>query len=223
MAGDIVQAVQQVAEQHQDQDGTEQPQLFANDGKDHIVLRFRDRGQLLRTVAQPFSEQAARTDRIQGLHDLVAAGGKIVLRLQPCQDTPNTEIRAAGDRAVDHKEDARRSGPHRKKQENERPGPRMRQEDQQHADRQDDQGRTQVIRKHIGSQRLHQSQQEQQKDIPEMGDLLSHTHDQKRDEQDDRDLGDLRRLKGIRSDLQPAGGAVDRSAERAEADGRHGS
>ena len=99
---DEKQSVQQVAEEQQHDDGAEKPQFLADNREDHIVLRLRNGGQLLRTVAQTFSEKAAGSDGVKTLQHLVAAGVQIIFRLKPGQDSADTEVGTAAYRAVQH-------------------------------------------------------------------------------------------------------------------------
>lgn len=71
----------QQGKQQDQRQGTHQPQLLTDDGKDHIVLRLRHEAQLLHAAAQPLAENTAGADGVQPLDCLVAL--LIIFRMPP--------------------------------------------------------------------------------------------------------------------------------------------
>ena len=69
--GDAVQPVQQIDKQQDDKTCAENPKLLTDDGKYHVIVGLRDASQLLDTVPQTFSKQAAGTDGIECLQRLI--------------------------------------------------------------------------------------------------------------------------------------------------------
>ena len=89
--GNKEQAVQQIAKQHNNNQTAEYTQFLAHDGENHIILRLWYRPQLLYTVPQSLAKKAPASNGIQGLHNLITSGRRILLRIQPYQHTLQTE------------------------------------------------------------------------------------------------------------------------------------
>ena len=66
---------------------SKQPQLLADNGENHIVLRLWHKSHLLDAFSQPFSHQTAGANSVKSLKHLKSAIQLVCLRLQPYVNT----------------------------------------------------------------------------------------------------------------------------------------
>ncbi len=209
------QPVEQETEQAEDHDHAKHSQFLTYNRKDPVILCLRDVLQLLHAVAQPLSEEASRTDRIEPLHDLKASAVSSRLRVQPGKDPLKPEVITVRrcDREDQDQKDSRRGSNARYHGKDLRL--RMDQEIQQAGDRHHDDRSTQIVRKEQDSTRRDRAQSYHPHRSLDRIRLLTQPAQFIRNEQDHRDLRDLRRLQcQVPRKLYPPSRPVEREPER---------
>ena len=152
------QPVEQNAEKHKDQDSAEHSQLLTDHNKDHIILSLRYNAQLLSAVSQTFPEESPASDGVKPLHNLETSVSRSRLRIQPGQNSLDTEIITVGrndgkSRDSDHR-DCRQGN----QSDQKRLRLRMDHEDQNTGNRHNNDRSTQVICQHINAKGCYHSQ-----------------------------------------------------------------
>ena len=132
-----------------------------NNGIDTVCMT--DHGNMYGTLH--FAEKAAVADRVQRLQDLVAAAARVILRVQPDLDTRKSEAAAntASDNPCKQRDNASHSNDYCNHKRH-RFG--MRNKDQYSRNPQNNNGRTQVVRKIIGTERSDRSKKAKNQNRP---------------------------------------------------------
>lgn len=186
----------------------EKAELLAHHRHDKVVVRFGQIEHLLRTAAHAHAEEAAGTERIQGLHKLIPRILGIRERIEKRHQTPGTvrfkddQGQRASQTHADGHEQINKPGPadqaHKEQDQRKHHGPAEIRLGQQQKTKQ---GRHGERRDNTFAERLHQ--------------LLLGAHEVGQIE-GKRDLGELQRLNGEEFHRNPTLRPVDARAQRTQ-------
>src|SRR2546422_2559845 len=193
-------------EQRDDRRRAQKSELFSDDRKDEVRVRFRQVEQFLLRGADPLTEHAAVAEREPGLDDLKPAAARVRPWMEEGGDAPErVRRRQDGDRGE------RQGGGEDQPEVPEAP-PRQ----EQQRERQRDQGQA-VAEVGLGEHERaehpgdHERRQEPLTEVVERLVVLS---EERREVDDERELRELRRLEGYWPEPDPPARPVDRLADR---------
>src|SRR2546422_3474681 len=195
-------------EKRDDRHRAQKSELFSDDRKDEVRMRFRQVDQFLLRGADPRAEHAAVADREPGLDDLKPAATRVRPWIEERGDAPEpVRRRRDGERGEGH------GGG-----ENQPEVPETPSRQEQQRERQRDQGQA-VAEVGLGEHerakhpRDHERRQEPLTEVVERLVVLS---EERREVDDERELREFRRLEGYRPEPNPPARPVDRLTDRWE-------
>src|SRR5437870_1703561 len=195
-------------EQRDDRHRAQKSELFSDDRKDEVRVRFRQVEQFLLRGADPLAEHAAVAEREPGLDDLKPAAARVRPWIEKRGDAPEpVRRRPDGDRGERH------GGGENQPEVPETP-PRQKQQ----RERQRDQGQA-VAEVGLGEHeraehpRDHERRQEP---LTEVVERLVVLREERCEVDDERELREFRRLEGYRPEPDPPARPVDRLTDRWE-------